>query len=55
MIFMTNCSKNESCVMPIFPKPTKEVSYKIKSLNDKAVDGWMMELVQLKEKLEVQQ
>jgi hypothetical protein len=43
-----------NCTVPTFPKPTKEVMSKIKTLNDKEVDNWMIELYKLKLKLEVE-
>jgi len=55
MMFMTvGCSQNKECVKPTFPNTTKEVGMKIKSLNDRDVDNWMVELYKLKLKLEVE-
>ena len=50
---MTGCSESKTnCTYPTFPNATKEVGQKIKSLNDKDVDNWMIELYKLKLKLE---
>lgn len=53
MMLMTGCQSN-NCTVPTFPKPTKEVMSKIKTLNDKDVDSWMVELYKLKLKLGVE-
>ena len=54
MFMIVGCSQSKECVKPPFPNTTKEVGMKIKSLNDRDVDNWMMELYRLKLKLEVE-
>lgn len=51
VMLMMGCQSN--CTVPTFPKPTKEVMSKIKTLNDKDVDNWMIELYKLKLKLKL--
>lgn len=54
MFMIAGCSQSKECVKPTFPNTTKEVGMKIKSLHDKDVDNWMIELYKLKLKLEVE-
>lgn len=54
MFTIQGCSQSKECVKPTFPNTTKDVGMKIKSLNDRDVDNWMMELYKLKLKLEVE-
>lgn len=54
MFTIQGCSSSKECVKPTFPNTTKEVGMKIKSLHDKDVDNWMVELYKLKLKLEVE-
>jgi hypothetical protein len=51
---IAGCSQSKECVKPTFPNTTKEVGMKIKFLNDRDVDNWMVELYKLKLKLEVE-
>ena len=52
-ILFSGCVNSNSSVMPKFPTATKEVGAKIKGLNDKDVDSWIIELFKLKTKLEL--
>lgn len=53
MMLMQGCLSNQ-CSKPTFPKPTEYTVNKIKSLKDKEVDNWVIELYKLKLKLEVE-
>lgn len=52
MLLTTGCSSS-NCIYPTFPNASKEVGNKIKSLHDKEVDSWIVELYKLKLKLEI--
>lgn len=51
MFLLSGCSNTTIC--PIYPKPSKEVLQKIKSLDDNNVDLWMIEQFKLNKKLGV--
>lgn len=46
------CATHTS-VCPDFPKPTQEVLDSVKSLNNSAVDEWIVELYKLNKKLKI--
>ena len=49
---MVGCGSIKS-VCPQYPKPSKEVLSKIKSLQDNKVDEWIIEQYKLNQKLKV--
>lgn len=56
IIFMTGCSQKEyntnvECVYPNFPKTNNNVKIILKDLNNKDINLWVNELVNLKEQL----
>lgn len=51
MFLFSGCTGTTIC--PSYPKPSKEVLQKIKSLNDNSVNLWMIEQFKLNKKLGV--
>lgn len=51
IILFSGCARTTIC--PTYPKPSKEILQKIKSLNDDSVDLWMIEQFKLNKKLGV--
>lgn len=52
LLIFTGCS-NKATICPTYPKPSKQVLDKIKSLNDDSVNLWMKEQYKLNKKLGV--
>lgn len=53
MLIMQGCGSKNNTICPIYPKPTQDVLDRIKSLQDKNVDDWMIEQYKLNLKLGV--
>jgi outer membrane lipoprotein-sorting protein len=52
MFLLSGCSQKLT-ICPTYPKPSKQVLDKIKSLNDQNVNVWMIEQYKLNKKLGV--
>lgn len=50
---MQGCGSKNNTICPAYPKPTQDVLDRIKSLEDKNVDDWMLEQYKLNLKLGV--
>lgn len=48
-LMLSGCAVGSAC--PPFPKPSKEVVMELQSLENKAVDSWVVELFKLDLKL----
>lgn len=53
MLIMQGCGSKNNTICPAYPKPTQDVLDRIKSLEDKNVDDWMLEQYKLNLKLGV--
>lgn len=51
ILFLSGCASSTVC--PQYPKPTQEVLGKIKSLNDKDVDDWIIKQFKLNKQLKI--
>lgn len=52
VLIISGCASN-SVVCPKYPKPTQQVLVKIKSLNDKDVDDWIVKQFKLNKQLKI--
>jgi hypothetical protein len=48
---MVGCGNTKVCLE--YPKPSKDILIKLKNLNDRNIDLWMIEQYKLNKKLEV--
>jgi len=53
VLLLSGCYENSVSVCPIYPKPSQEVLTRIKSLNSRTVDLWMIKQYKLNKKLDV--